>query len=132
MTVFHRFIRLGLLSAGLLAGMNGCVTSTPQVDAASSVRLTVTAAGSVVFQGRTLPLDSMSRALRHAGVRPHQEIRVQMDDPHDLPTMRRVTELLATGGFQPVVFVSTRHVSAEVLDANAAARKTAPAPAPAR
>lgn len=132
MTVFHRFIRLGLLCAGLLTGMNGCITTTPQIDAAATVRLTVTAAGTVIFQGRTLSLDDMNRALRHAGVRPHQEIRVLMDDPHNLQTMRRVTELLATGGFQHVLFVSSRRVSAEVVDADAAARKPGPAPAPVR
>lgn len=131
MGVYRRWVRLGLLSAALLTGMSGCVT-TPQVDATSNVRLTVTASGTVIFLGRTLPLEDLGRALRHAGVRPHQEIRVQLDDPHNLQAMRRVTELLSTGGFQHVLFVSSRHASAAVIDADTDARRPVPAQAPPR
>ena len=115
-----------LLLTAWLAGTSGCVTA-PHVDPARGARLILSPSGDVVFLGRSMPLEAVSKALRRVDVRPQQEIYVEIDDPHDMPRMQHVTTVLASGGYRCMTFVAPRHVSAEVTDASA---RKADAPAP--
>jgi biopolymer transport protein ExbD len=116
-----------MFSAALCA--TGCV-STPAPDDAPSaaVHLTLTAAGTLMFDGKPVPPERLASTLRNAGATP--DTAIDVDIPADTPRSRvaTLTGQLASAGYRKVVFKGPRHAKASVQPKPGMAPKNAPQP----
>jgi len=85
----------------------GCTRfGASQDDSEFQVRYTTS--GSAVLNGKTLPVEKLSRALRRAGAGKQSRILIEMPENATPMDLRRISRALARGGFHKFIFKQPR------------------------
>ena len=90
-----------------LSSLTGC--TSPQVSGKSTApEISITESGAVTFNNHLLKPGQIAPALRSAGFRRTQEIKILIPDNPDRAVMKTVSAELVRSGFTRTVFVKKR------------------------
>ena len=95
---------------------SGCATvMSSSGEGLDTIKLTLTAAGTLLLDGKAVPPERLPARLKSQGATP--DTAISIDIPADTPPVQltSLTSRLATAGFRKIVFKRPRHAAASVL-----------------